>query len=86
MTNSFNARKTLTLGDQTYDYFSISQAQGLGDVSRLPITLKILLENLLRFEDGNTVTADDVRALSEWTRTAASGAVLLALALAALLL
>ncbi|NKB97024.1 MAG: aconitate hydratase AcnA [Pseudomonadales bacterium] len=73
MNNSFDARRTLTVGDKSYDYFSVVEASGLGDVSRLPITLKILLENLLRFEDGNTVTADDVTGLSNWTATAAAG-------------
>ena len=63
--NSFNARKTLTVGDKSYDYFSIPEAEGLGDTSRLPVTLKILLENLLRFEDGKTVSVDDIKALAE---------------------
>ncbi|MEM9621332.1 MAG: aconitate hydratase AcnA [Pseudomonadota bacterium] len=64
--NSFNARKTLKVGQREYDYFSVPEAEGLGDVSRLPVTLKILLENLLRFEDNNSVTAADIRALSGW--------------------
>ena len=71
--NSFNARKTLTVGDKSYDYFSIPEAEGLGDTSRLPVTLKILLENLLRFEDGKTVSADDIKGLSHWTLTASAG-------------
>ena len=73
MTKSFDARRTLTVGDESYDYFSVLNVTGLGDVTRLPVTLKILLENLLRFEDGDTVTAEDVTALSNWTSTAASG-------------
>ena len=64
--DSFGARKSLQVGAQSYDYFSITEASGLGDVSRLPVTLKILLENLLRHEDGTTVTADDIRKLAAW--------------------
>ena len=64
--NTFNARQTLRVGDATYDYFSIPQAQGLADTSRLPVTLKILLENLLRHEDANSVTQEDIRKLSAW--------------------
>ena len=71
--NSFNARKTLIVGDKRYDYFSIPEAEGLGDTSRLPVTLKILLENLLRFEDGKTVSAEDIKGLSDWTQTASAG-------------
>ena len=64
--NSFNAKKTLQVGDQQYDYYSLPDAEGLGDLSRLPVTLKILLENLLRFEDNNSVVADDIRRLGNW--------------------
>lgn len=71
--NSFSARRTLSVGSDSYDYYSIPEAVGLGDTSRLPVTLKILLENLLRHEDGTTVTAETIRKLSEWTKTAAAG-------------
>ncbi|MCZ6885740.1 MAG: aconitate hydratase AcnA, partial [Alphaproteobacteria bacterium] len=66
--NSFNARQTLKVDGKSYTYFSLPDAAkgGLGDVSRLPVSLKILLENLLRHEDGRTVTADDVRAIAAW--------------------
>ncbi len=64
--NSFNAKQTLTVGDQEYDYYSLPQAEGIGDISRLPVTLKILLENLLRFEDNNTVKAEDIKSLGSW--------------------
>ena len=66
--DSFNSRKTLTVGDREYDYFSLpdAQAAGLGDIDKLPMSLKILLENLLRFEDGNTVTVEDIKALASW--------------------
>ncbi|KAA0920232.1 aconitate hydratase AcnA [Aquicoccus porphyridii] len=61
-------RKTLTLGDQSVAYYSIAAAEaaGLGDFSRLPAALKVVLENMLRFEDGKTVTLDDIKAFSEW--------------------
>lgn len=63
--NSFNAKQTLTVGDHTYQYFSLKEAaKTLGDLSRLPFSLKVLLENLLRFEDGRTVKADDIRAIA----------------------
>ncbi len=64
--NTFNAKKTLTVGNKEYDYYSIPVAEGLSDISRPPVTLKILLENLLRFEDDNTVKAEDIKALSAW--------------------
>ena len=66
--DSFKAKKTLTAGGREYHYFSLpaAQAAGIGDVERLPMSLKILLENLLRFEDGNTVTQADIRALGNW--------------------
>jgi len=68
--NTFNAKKTLAVGNKEYDYFSLPEAQGLGDTSRLPVTLKILLENLLRFEDDNTVRAADIKALAAWADNA----------------
>jgi aconitate hydratase len=61
-------RKTLSVGTQSIDYYSIpaAQAAGLGDFSKLPAALKVVLENMLRFEDGKTVTVDDIRAFAEW--------------------
>ncbi len=61
-------RKTLKSGDQSIAYYSIKAAEeaGLGDFSRLPAALKVVLENMLRFEDGETVTLDDIKAFSEW--------------------
>ncbi|WP_299559931.1 aconitate hydratase AcnA [uncultured Sulfitobacter sp.] len=61
-------RKTLTAGDQSVAYYSIPAAQeaGLGDFSNLPAALKVVLENMLRFEDGKTVTVDDIKAFAEW--------------------
>ncbi|MEQ8899647.1 MAG: aconitate hydratase AcnA [Roseovarius sp.] len=66
--DSAKTRKTLTVGDQSVAYYSISAAEaaGLGDFSRLPAALKVVLENMLRFEDGKTVTVDDIKAFSEW--------------------
>ena len=55
--NSFNARTTISAGGKTFTYFDLkaASANGLGDISRLPISLKVLLENLLRTEDGVAV-------------------------------
>jgi aconitate hydratase len=66
--DTFNCRRTLDVGGTTYTYFSLPDAEknGLAGVSRLPFSLKVLLENLLRFEDGRTVNADDIRALVGW--------------------
>jgi aconitate hydratase len=57
---------TLKAGDREYDYFSLEKAEkaGIGPVSKLPFSLKIMLENLLRFEDGQSVTAEDIRILA----------------------
>jgi aconitate hydratase len=61
-------RKTLKVGTATYAYYSIAAAEeaGLGDFSRLPAALKVVLENMLRFEDGKTVHVDDIKAFSTW--------------------
>jgi aconitate hydratase len=66
--DSQKTRKTLTAGGTSVDYYSIpaAEAAGLGDFSRLPASLKVVLENMLRFEDGKTVTVDDIRAFAEW--------------------
>jgi len=66
--DSAKARKTLSVGGKSIAYYSIraAEAAGLGDFSRLPAALKVVLENMLRFEDGKTVTLDDIRAFSEW--------------------
>ncbi len=68
--DSLKTRRTLDVGGRSYDYFSIEAASkaGLGDVSRLPFSLKVLLENLLRHEDGRSVTVDDVKALAAWLK------------------
>ncbi|MEI4232857.1 aconitate hydratase AcnA [Roseovarius sp. D22-M7] len=66
--DSAKTRKTLTAGNQSVAYYSIKAAEdaGLGDFSRLPIVLRVVLENMLRFEDGKTVTTDDIKAFSTW--------------------
>ncbi|MBN8815378.1 MAG: aconitate hydratase AcnA [Sphingomonas sp.] len=65
--DSLGTRDTLTAGGKSYDYFSLAKAAAkLGDISRLPFSMKVLLENLLRFEDGVTVTTDDVQAVIDW--------------------
>src|SRR5579864_2430698 len=65
MTNSFRARSTLTVGDRSYEIFSLA-ALPQEKLARLPYSLKVLLENLLRYEDGINVTRADVEALLEW--------------------
>ena len=66
--DSFNARKKLVVGTRTYDYFSLPAAEkhGLEGVSRLPFSLKILLENLLRGEDGRAVRKETIEAFAGW--------------------
>src|ERR687893_1461148 len=68
LNNSFNARQTLTVGDKSYTYYSLVEAEknGLTGASKLPFSLKVLLENLLRYEDGRTVTKADIEAVSAW--------------------
>ena len=67
-TDSANTRRTLSVQGQTVAYYSIKAAEeaGLGSFARLPAVLKVVLENMLRFEDGKTVTQDDIRAFSDW--------------------
>ncbi|HQX27681.1 MAG TPA: aconitate hydratase AcnA [Alphaproteobacteria bacterium] len=65
--DSLGTRKTLKVDGKEYDYFSLKAAsEKIGDISKLPYTLKVLLENLLRFEDDRTVNTDDVKALKGW--------------------
>src|SRR3954465_2773705 len=67
--DSLHTRSTLDVGGKTYAYYSLTKAAGtLGDVSRLPFSMKVLLENLLRFEDGETVTRDDLQAMADWLK------------------
>jgi aconitate hydratase len=66
--DSKKTRRNLTAGGSTIAYYSIPAAQeaGLGDFARLPASLKVVLENMLRFEDGKTVSVDDIKAFAEW--------------------
>jgi aconitate hydratase len=67
--DTLQTRSTLTVGARSYEYYSLPKAAAkLGDVSRLPFSMKVLLENLLRFEDGVTVTTADVQALIDWQK------------------
>ncbi|MCH9670102.1 MAG: aconitate hydratase AcnA [Gammaproteobacteria bacterium] len=66
--DSFKCKDTLDVQGKSYTYFSLAKAEanGLAGASKLPFSLKVLLENLLRFEDGVSVTADDIRAIANW--------------------
>jgi len=71
--DTLGTRDTLTVGTATYDFFSLPKAaKKLGDISRLPFSMKVLLENMLRFEDGTTVTKDDAQAIVDWQKDARS--------------
>ncbi|TVP66291.1 MAG: aconitate hydratase AcnA, partial [Leptolyngbya sp. LCM1.Bin17] len=71
--NSFNAKTTLTVANTPYTVYSLPEAaKSLGDISRLPFSLKVLLENLLRHEDGRSVKAADVQAVADWLQTQTS--------------
>ena len=66
MTNSFNARSQLEVGGKTYEIYRIDALKDKGDVARLPFAMKVLMENLLRNEDGRSVRAADIEALASW--------------------
>src|SRR6185312_13916807 len=68
--NSFGARRTLDVADASYEIFQLDRVEG---AARLPYSLKVLLENLLRNEDGRLVTAEQVSALASWDATADHG-------------
>ncbi|XLX38736.1 aconitate hydratase AcnA [Ectopseudomonas mendocina] len=71
--DSLNCRRELNVGDATYHYFSLPEAaQRLGNIDRLPKSLKVLLENLLRSEDGKTVQPQDLQAMVDWLDKRAS--------------
>ena len=72
--NSFKSRRKITVGSKSFVYFSLKAAEknGLKGISKLPNSLKILLENLLRFEDGKTVTKSDIKAVAQWLRKRSS--------------
>ncbi len=67
--DSLNTRSSLSVGGRTYSYFSLRKAADqLGDISRLPFSMKVLLENLLRFEDGVSVTREDLQCMVDWLK------------------
>jgi aconitate hydratase len=68
--NSFDAKGTLTVGDRSYEIFRLDALQQKYDIARLPFSLKILLENLLRNEDGESIRAQDIEALASWNAKA----------------
>ncbi len=73
--NSLGTRSTLNVGGKAYAYYSLSKAaETIGDISRLPFSMKVLLENLLRFEDeGFTVGQEHIQALADWQNNPATG-------------
>src|SRR3954449_690244 len=72
--DSFRCCRTLTVGTKTYAYYSLPVAEknGLKGISRLPFSMKVLLENLLRNEDGRSVTKEDIQAVSHWLKNKSS--------------
>jgi aconitate hydratase len=73
--NSLDTRSSMEVGGKTFAYYSLRKAaEKIGDVSRLPFSMKVLLENLLRFEDaGFTVSVGDIQALADWQRDPTTG-------------
>jgi aconitate hydratase len=71
--DSLGTCRTLTVGSRSYSYFSLAEAaRSLGEIARLPVSLKVLLENLLRFENGVTCTVADAQAIAAWLGNAHS--------------
>jgi len=71
--DSLNTQRTLTVAGKTYSYFSIPEAaKTIGDVARLPVSLKVLLENVLRFEDGRAYSVEDAKSIAGWLAAASS--------------
>src|ERR671914_3017797 len=72
--DSFKCRKILKIGSKQYCYYSLPAAEknGLTGISRLPFSLKVLLENLLRHEDGRTVTREDIEGFAQWLKNKTS--------------
>jgi aconitate hydratase len=72
--DSFKCAKSLVVGSKTYVYYSLPEAEkhGLRGISRLPFSMKVLLENLLRHEDGRTTTKEDIQAVAQWLKTKTS--------------
>jgi aconitate hydratase len=74
--NSLDTRSTLTVGGKEFAYYSLAKAaKRIGDIGRLPFSMKVLLENLLRFEDGGfTVSEADIQAIADWQKNPVTGA------------
>src|SRR5258708_9795935 len=72
--DSFKWARTLKVGTKTYVYYSLPVAEknGLKGISRLPFSMKVLLENLLRHEDGRSVSKEDIQAFAQWLKTKSS--------------
>jgi aconitate hydratase len=71
--DTLKTRRTMTVEGKGYDYYSLPEAaKTLGDISRLPVSLKVLLENTLRFEDGRSYKVDDAKAIVGWLENASS--------------
>src|SRR5256885_11187355 len=72
--DSFRCCKPLKVGSRTYAFYSLPTAEknGLKGISRLPFTLKVLLENLLRYEDGRSIVKEDIQAVAQWLKTRTS--------------
>ena len=71
--DTLKTKTSLTAGGAKYAYYSLAEAaKHIGDISRLPFSLKVLLENLLRFEDGRSVSVDDIKAFADWLKTGKS--------------
>ncbi len=67
--DTLKTRRSITAAGKSYDYFSIpAAAEKIGDVSKLPFSMKVLLENLLRYEDGTSVTVDHIKAIAAWLK------------------
>ena len=71
--DTLKTRRTLTVEGKPYEYFSLPEAaRTLGDISRLPVSLKVLLENVLRFEDGRSYAVADAKSIAGWLENARS--------------
>ena len=69
--NSYNSLKSININNREYKYYSLSEAEknGLEGISKLPKSLKVLLENLLRYEDNLSVTKNQIQAIKSWLKT-----------------
>ena len=68
--NSYKSLKSISINGKEYKYYSLSEAEknGLKGISKLPKSLKVILENLLRYEDGKTVTKDQIEEIKNWLK------------------